>query len=55
MQARTIPVHFGVERAVTLAVAAAALALVLNVVVFQLSPLPHAEVLACRLWRPGAF
>jgi len=55
MQARTIPVHFGVERAVTLAVAAAALALVLNVVVFQLSPLPHAGVLALPALAAGCF
>jgi len=55
MQARTIPAHFGVERAVTLAVAAAALALVLNVVVFQLSPLPHAGVLALPALAAGCY
>ena len=55
MQARTIPVHFGVDRAVALAVAAAALALVLNVVVFQLSPLPHGGVLALPALAAGCY
>jgi len=55
MQARTIPVHFGVERAVTLAAAAAALALVLNVVVFQLSPLRHAGILALPALAAGCY
>jgi 4-hydroxybenzoate polyprenyltransferase len=55
MQARTIPVHFGAERAVILAAAAVALALVLNVVVFQLSPLPHAGILALPSLAVGCY
>jgi 4-hydroxybenzoate polyprenyltransferase len=55
MQARTIPVHCGVERAVTLAVAAVALSIVLNVVVFQLSPLPNAGVLALPALAAGCY
>jgi 4-hydroxybenzoate polyprenyltransferase len=39
--ARTLPVHFGVERAVDIAGSALAASLLLNVVVFQFSPLPH--------------
>jgi 4-hydroxybenzoate polyprenyltransferase len=41
LQARTFPVHFGVERAVTVTGVALAAAAVLTVIVFQLSPLPH--------------
>lgn len=55
MQARTIPVHFGVERAVALTVAALALALVLIVVVFQLSPLAHASLLAMPAVAAGCW
>jgi 4-hydroxybenzoate polyprenyltransferase len=55
MQARTIPVRFGVERAVSLAVAALALALVLTVVLFQLSPLVHAGVLALAALAAGGW
>jgi len=46
LQARTLPVHCGIERAVTIAVAALALALILNVITFQLSRLPHASFFA---------
>jgi len=46
LQARTLPVHFGVERAVTIAGVALAAAAVLNVIAFQLSPLPHRSMLA---------
>lgn len=55
MQARTIPIHFGVERAVFLAVAALALALVLIVVVFQLSPIPHGSLLAMPAVAAGCW
>lgn len=55
MQARTIPVHFGVERAVSLAVSALALALVLIVVVFQLSPMTHASILAMPAVAAGVW
>jgi 4-hydroxybenzoate polyprenyltransferase len=55
MQARTIPVHFGIERSVSLAVAALALALVLIVVVFQLSPLAHASLLAMPAVAAGCW
>jgi 4-hydroxybenzoate polyprenyltransferase len=41
LNARTLPVHFGVERAVNIAGSALAASLLLNVVVFQFSPLPH--------------
>ena len=46
LQARTLPVHFGVERAVIIAGVALAAAVVLNVIVFQLSPLPHGSLFA---------
>jgi len=46
LQARTLPVHFGVERAVIIAGVALAAAVVLNVIVFQLSPLPHRSLFA---------
>jgi 4-hydroxybenzoate polyprenyltransferase len=46
LQARTLPVHCGVERAVSLAAAALAGTLVLNVLTFQLSRLPHAPFFA---------
>jgi 4-hydroxybenzoate polyprenyltransferase len=46
LQARTFPVHFGVERAVTAAGVALAAAAVLNVIVFQLSQLPHRSLFA---------
>jgi 4-hydroxybenzoate polyprenyltransferase len=46
LQAPDLPVHFGVERAVIVAEAALAAAGVLNVIVFQLSPLPHRSFFA---------
>jgi 4-hydroxybenzoate polyprenyltransferase len=46
MKARTIPLAFGVKRAVVLAGSALAIALVLIVIVFLLSPLPQARVFA---------
>jgi 4-hydroxybenzoate polyprenyltransferase len=46
MQARTLPVHFGVRRAVTIAGAALAAALLLMVIAFHLSPLPRRSVFA---------
>jgi 4-hydroxybenzoate polyprenyltransferase len=46
LQARTLPLHFGVERAVIVAGVALAAAVVLNVIVFQLSPLPHGSLFA---------
>jgi 4-hydroxybenzoate polyprenyltransferase len=46
LQARTLPVHFGVERAVIIAGVALAAAVVLNVIVFQLSPLPNGSLFA---------
>jgi 4-hydroxybenzoate polyprenyltransferase len=55
LRARTIPVHYGVERAVCLAVAALALALVLIVVVFQLSRLAHASLLAMPAVAAGVW
>jgi 4-hydroxybenzoate polyprenyltransferase len=45
-KARTLPVHFGVERAVIIAGAALAASVVLNVVVFQFSSLPHRTLFA---------
>jgi 4-hydroxybenzoate polyprenyltransferase len=41
MQARTLAVHLGSERAVIIVAAALAATLVFNATVFQLSPLPH--------------
>jgi len=46
LQARTLPLHFGVERAVIIAGVALAAAVVLNVIVFQLSSLPHGSLFA---------
>lgn len=46
MQARTLPVHCGVGRAVSVAAAALAGTLVLNVLTFQLSGLPRASLFA---------
>jgi 4-hydroxybenzoate polyprenyltransferase len=46
LQARTLPVHCGVGRAVSIAAAALAGTLVLNVLTFQLSRLPHASFFA---------
>ena len=46
LQARTLPLHLGVERAVTLAGVTLAAAVVLNVIVFQLSPLPQRSFFA---------
>ncbi len=46
MQARTLPVHCGVERAVAIAGMALAAALLLIVVAFQLSPLPRRSFFA---------
>ncbi len=46
LQARTLPVHYGVARAVLIAGATLAAAVVFNVIVFQLSPLPHGSLLA---------
>jgi 4-hydroxybenzoate polyprenyltransferase len=46
LMARTLPVHFGVERAVNIAGSALAASLLLNVVVFQFSPLPHRTLFA---------
>jgi 4-hydroxybenzoate polyprenyltransferase len=45
-KARTLPVHFGVERAVIIAGSALAASMVLNVVVFLFSPLPHRTLFA---------
>jgi 4-hydroxybenzoate polyprenyltransferase len=46
MQARTIPIRFGVQRAVLVAGASLAAAMVLMVAVFIASPLPHSVVFA---------
>ncbi len=46
LQARTLPVHCGVGRAVSIAAAALAGTLVLNVITFQLSRLPQASFFA---------
>jgi 4-hydroxybenzoate polyprenyltransferase len=46
MQARTIPICFGAERAVLIAGASLAAATVLTVVVFLISPLRHCAVFA---------
>jgi 4-hydroxybenzoate polyprenyltransferase len=46
LQARTLPVHCGIGRAVSIAAAALALTLMLNVVTFQLSRLPQASFFA---------
>jgi 4-hydroxybenzoate polyprenyltransferase len=46
LQARTLPVHCGIGRAVGIAAAALAGTLVLNVITFQLSRLPHASFFA---------
>lgn len=46
LQARTLPVHCGVGRAVSVAAAALAGTLVLNVLTFQLSGLPRASLFA---------
>jgi len=61
LQARTLPVHCGIGRAVSIAAAALAGTLVLNVITFQLSRLPHASFFAALalaascylLVRPG--
>jgi 4-hydroxybenzoate polyprenyltransferase len=46
LKARTLPVHCGVERAVSIAGVALAASVVLNVVVFQFSRLPHRTLFA---------
>jgi len=61
LQARTLPVHCGIGRAVSIAAAALAGTLVLNVITFQLSRLPQASFFAALalaascylLVRPG--
>lgn len=61
LQARTLPVHCGVGRAVSIAAMALAGTLVLNVITFQLGRLPHASFFAllalavscCLLVMPG--
>jgi 4-hydroxybenzoate polyprenyltransferase len=55
MRARTIPVHFGVTRAVILAGLSLAAALVLVVTVFHLSPLPQAGVFALLALAAGCW
>ncbi len=55
MRARTIPVHFGVTRAVILAGLSLALALVLIVIVFHLSPLPQAGIFALLALAAGGW
>jgi 4-hydroxybenzoate polyprenyltransferase len=46
LQARTLPVHYGVARAVLIAGATLAAAVVFNVIVFQFSPLPNSALFA---------
>jgi 4-hydroxybenzoate polyprenyltransferase len=46
LEARTLPVHCGIGRAVSIAAAALAGTLVLNVITFQFSRLPHASFFA---------
>jgi 4-hydroxybenzoate polyprenyltransferase len=55
MGARTIPVRWGVERAIRIAVAALAAAVLISVGLFLLSPLQHRELFALLILGVGCW